>query len=142
MTKTVAGMRNAKLFGWIAGLTALACANATNTLAQSPPPPVILSQAAKELMVDRIEALGTLRANESVTVTAQVTEIITALKFEDGQRVEKGQVLAEMTRAEEQALLQEAEATRREAEEQLVRARPLANRGVSSAAGLSERRRD
>ena len=79
MTKTVAGMRNAKLFGWIAGLTALACANATNTLAQSPPPPVILSQAAKELMVDRIEALGTLRANESVTVTAQVTESITAL---------------------------------------------------------------
>ena len=142
MTKTVAGMRNAKLFGWIAGLTALACANATNTLAQSPPPPVILSQAAKELMVDRIEALGTLRANESVTVTAQVTEIITALKFEDGQRVEKGQVLAEMTSGEEMALLQEAEATRREAEEQLERARPLAKRGVSSAAVLSERRRD
>ncbi len=142
MIDTATGMRCAKLFGWIASLAALACANATSAFSQSSPPPVILSQAAKEEMVDRIEALGTLRANESVTVSAQVTEIITALKFEDGQRVDKGQVLAEMTSAEERALLQEAEATRREAEEQLKRAKPLARRGVSSAAVLSERRRD
>ena len=92
--------------------------------------------------VDRVEALGTLRANEQVTVTAQVTEIITELKFEDGQRVSKGDALALMTNSEETAQLREAEATAREAGEQLERTEPLASRGVSSEALLSERRRD
>lgn len=108
---------------------------------QAQPTPVILSKAALETIFDKIEALGTLRANESVDVTAQVTEIITAVRFEDGQRVKKGDVLAEMTSAEEAALLKEAEATMREAKEQLDRARPLAQQGVSSEATLSERRR-
>jgi membrane fusion protein (multidrug efflux system) len=108
---------------------------------KAPPTPVILSKAAIETIFDKIEALGTLRANESVDVTAQVTEIITAIRFEDGQRVKKGDVLAEMTSAEEAALLKEAEATMREAKEQLDRARPLAQQGVSSEATLSERRR-
>ncbi len=131
-----------RLFGWFGGLALVAGFTAAAAFAQSPATPVILSQATEEEMVDRIEALGTLRANESVTITAQVTEIITSLKFEDGERVTKGQVLAEMTSAEETALLQEAEATLREADEQLKRARPLAKRGVSSAAVLSERLRD
>lgn len=110
--------------------------------AQAGPSPVILSEAVSKQLVDRVEALGTLRANESVTVTAQVTETITALHFEDGQEVKKGQVLAEMTSAEELAQLQEAEATVREAKDQLDRVSPLAERGVSSEAVLSERRRD
>jgi len=114
---------------------------ATPALAQRPPSPVILAAAEQVTLVDRIEALGTLRANESVAVTAQVTEIITGLNFEDGQRVSTGHILAEMTSAEEAAQLREAEATVREAKEQLDRAAPLAERGVSSEALLSERRR-
>lgn len=110
--------------------------------AQRSPPQVIIAEAVKTEMVDRVEALGTLRANEQVTVTAQVTETITRLLFEDGQRVEKGQTLAVMTSAEEVAQLEEAEATVREAKEQLERAKPLAKRGVSSEALLSERRRN
>jgi membrane fusion protein (multidrug efflux system) len=110
--------------------------------AQGGPQPVIVAQAVQEEIVDRLEALGTLRANEQVTITAQVTEIITELKFEDGQRVAKGDTLAVMTSAEETAQLQEAEATVREAADQLERTKPLAKRGVSSDALLSERRRD
>lgn len=111
-------------------------------LAQLGPQPVILAEAVQEEMIDRVEALGTLRANEQVTVTAKVTEIITDLKFEDGERVKKGQVLAVMTSAEEAAQLREAEATAREARDQYERAKPLAKRGVSSEALLSERQRD
>lgn len=110
--------------------------------AQGGPQPVILAKAKKSEVVDRVEALGTLRANEQVTVTAQVTEIITEIRFEDGQDVKKGDTLALMTSNEEAANLQEAEATVREAREQLERAKPLAKRGVSSEAVLSERRRN
>jgi len=106
------------------------------------PPPVFVGTVERMELVDRVEALGTLRANESVALTTQVTEIVTELKFEDGQRVNAGDILAEMTNAEEQAQLDEATATVREAELALERARPLARRGASSQAVLNERNRD
>ncbi len=108
----------------------------------APPVPVFVSPVESRPLVDRVEALGTLRANESVEVTARVTETITRLHFEDGQRVGEGDVLAEMTSAEERAQLEEAKAMLVEAEAQLERAKPLAARGVSSDALLAERRRD
>lgn len=103
---------------------------------------VFISPVETRTMVDRVEALGTLRANESVEVTARVTETITRLHFEDGQRVEEGDILAEMTSAEERAQLDEAKAMLVEAEAQLDRAKPLAARGISSDAVLAERQRD
>lgn len=108
----------------------------------APPTPVFIGPVETRTLVDRVEALGTLRANESVEVTARVTETITRLHFEDGQRVQDGDVLAEMTNAEERAQLEEAKAMLVEAESQLERAKPLAKRGVSSDAVLSERQRN
>ncbi|MCB1799573.1 MAG: efflux RND transporter periplasmic adaptor subunit, partial [Gammaproteobacteria bacterium] len=46
--------------------------------------PVIVVPALMMDFEDRIEALGTLRANESVALTATVTETISALHFDDG----------------------------------------------------------
>ena len=106
------------------------------------PPGVIVQRAAHEQFVDRVEALGTLRAYDSVEVTAKVTETITKIHFKDSQRVEAGDLLAEMSSENERAELAEAEATMREAKAQLDRAKPLAQRGVSSEATLAERQRD
>ena len=72
--------------------------------------PVIVSDVRAMAFEDRVEALGTLRANESVDITASVTESVRALYFDDGERVEAGQLLVEMTNAEEQARLKEARA--------------------------------
>ena len=55
--------------------------------------PVIIKEVKTDRFVDRVEALGTLRANESVELTATVSEIVTAIHFEDGQRVETGKIL-------------------------------------------------
>lgn len=104
--------------------------------------PVFVAEAKRQVIEDRIEALGTLRANESITVTSQVTEVITKIHFDDGQRVATGDVLAEMTSDEEIAQLKEAEANVVEAEQQLQRVSPLAKRGISSGSALSERQRN
>jgi len=69
----------------------------------------------------RVEAVGTLYGDESVTLTAKVTEQVSAVYFEGGEIVESGQVLAELIDAEQTALLAEAEANLREAEVQLER---------------------
>lgn len=91
---------------------------------------------------DRVEAIGTLRANESVALTAVVADKITAIKFEDGDRVEKGQVLVEMTTAEETALVQEARSTLEEAKAQFERSKSLTDRRLTPETVFDQRRRD
>jgi membrane fusion protein (multidrug efflux system) len=106
------------------------------------PTTVIVSEARIADFVDRVEALGTLRANESVEITSSVTETVSAVHFDDGDRVAAGQVLVEMTSAEENALLEEARATREEALIQYDRVKSLANQGTAARSLLDERRRE
>ena len=84
---------------------------------------------------DRLEALGTLRARESVVLTASVTETVTRIHFDDGDRVNAGQVLVKMTSAEEHAQLEEAKS-------QYERIKPLAAEGTAAKSLLDERQRE
>lgn len=62
-------------------------------------PTLVVAQTAmiREIL-EEIEALGTAEANESVTITARVTDTISKVNFQDSQIVEKDQVLVELTR--------------------------------------------
>lgn len=115
---------------------------AASVSAQPPAPGVILSEARIAKVADRVEALGTLRANESVTITATVTETLSAIHFNDGQRVAAGDILVEMTSREQHARLEEAQARLAEAEQQFERVKSLEATGSASASLLDERRRD
>jgi len=79
---------------------------------------------------DVIEALGTAKANESVVLTAKVTETVERVNFSDGQHVEAGMVLVELSGRAEVANLEEARATLREAEQQYQRQKGLAEAGT------------
>jgi len=59
---------------------------------------------------EQVESIGTTVANESVIITAQVTDTVSKVRFDDGDYVQEGDVLVELTNEEETALLQEAEA--------------------------------
>jgi len=125
------------------GLGALLLVLAGSVQAQSkrPPPQVTVASVELTSFVDRVEALGTLQANEAVTITATVTERIVSLGFDDGDRVEAGHILAELQRSREQAQLAEAKAELAEAGQKLKRARDLRRRGVASAAELTDLQR-
>lgn len=105
------------------------------------PTPVIIARAYEDKFVDRAEAIGTLKANETITLASTVTETVTAVNFEDGQRVKKGDVLVEMTDSEEKALLDQQRAVVREAERQLNRTKDLMKTGAASGSVLDERQR-
>lgn len=114
------------------------------SMAQSPSPAVdVIVQSVKQRTLEnRIEALGTLRANESVRLTSNVTKTVTQLNFEDGQRVKKGQILVEMTSAEERALLAEAKFNADEAKKQMERVRSLVITNAASQSLLDQRLRE
>jgi membrane fusion protein (multidrug efflux system) len=125
--------------GWLGIIACLIPGLATSA---APALPVIVSPVVELPFEDRIEALGTVRANESVALTASVTETVSALHFDDGDRVEAGQLLVEMTNAEEHAQLTEARALADEAKRQYRRVQSLATQGTASKSLLDERERE
>ncbi|WP_163832843.1 efflux RND transporter periplasmic adaptor subunit [Spartinivicinus ruber] len=111
-----------------------------STHANSAPIPVFTKPVHLEPFVEKIEALGTLRANEAVTLSSTVTETITAIHFNDNQRVKAGNVLVEMTNAEEHAQLEEARSTLEEAKRQYERVQSLVRSNLASKSLLDQRR--
>lgn len=106
------------------------------------PTAVIVEPVGRQRIADTLEALGTLQANESVRLTATVSDTIMRINFEDGQTVEAGDVLVQLTDAEEAALLAEAESQAEEAQRQYERIQRLKAQNNASESLLDERRRE
>lgn len=103
---------------------------------------VIVQKVAASKIQTPIEAIGNLRANESIVLTANVSKKITHINFNDGQRVEQGHILVEMTSHEERALLTEARVNAEEAKKQWERVDSLVKSGAASQALLDQRLRE
>lgn len=107
--------------------------------ATAPPPvPVAVATVTRLPFVDNLTAVGTALANEAVTITASVTEKVTAIRFQEGARVEAGDILLELTREEEDARLRELTARLNEAKRQQDRIEELVRRGNASDARRDE----
>lgn len=87
---------------------------------------------------DVVEALGTARAAESVTLTSKATDIISRVAFESGDVVAADQVLVEFAAAEESADLREVREAFAETEREYARFKDLAERGVASKQRIDE----
>lgn len=98
----------------------------------APPQAVTTMTLATQPWNDEIEALGTAHANESVTLTAKITETVRKVNFRDGQAVEAGDVLVELTSGQQVAALAEAQATARDADTQFRRYSDLVGQGTVS----------
>lgn len=124
------------LSGLITGF--ITCLLINPALAQRAPTPVFVYEVTQQPFVNEIEALGTLKANQNVILTSTVTEYISDIHFEDGQRVKKGQLLVEMDAAEELALKLEEQARSAEAKRQVDRLTQLSARNATSQSSLDE----
>jgi membrane fusion protein (multidrug efflux system) len=86
---------------------------------------VVTAVVTRKPLGTEIEAVGTARANESVDVTSKASNIVTAIRFEEGDLIKRGNVLVELDSAEARAALAEAEAALAESESQFRRSRDL-----------------
>lgn len=99
-------------------------------------PVVTATLVAKDKFVEAIEAIGTARAEESVNITAKSADSIGAINFTEGQAVEAGAILVEMTSTQQAADLLAARAELSEAEKAYQRAADLVAKGISAKASL------
>ena len=61
---------------------------------------IVTAPARRERIEVGIEAIGTANSNEAVNVTSKISNIVTAIHFHDGEKVQAGDVLVELDRAQ------------------------------------------
>jgi membrane fusion protein (multidrug efflux system) len=99
---------------------------------QMPPPIVEAESVAIGQVVRTVQAVGTLRANESITVSSEIAGRIERIGFDEGQRVEHGAALVQLEDSVYQAEVQEKAANRALAELAYKRAEQLLEKRAAS----------
>ena len=105
---------------------------------------VIVAPATRVSFPLTVEAIGTVRANESVEIRPQITESVRRIAFVEGEQVRAGEVLVELDDAEAVAAVAAAKASLVDAESQFQRGKELFRSELASASELEtlEARRD
>ena len=114
-------------------------------LAQAPkgPPPAMPVKAAAAKVspaFDEAGAVGTLRADEAVTIRPEVAGRIAEIRFAEGQSVARGALLVKLDQAELAAVVASSRAQMKLEEQKLERAEDLRQKGFISAQGLDDQK--
>jgi len=108
-----------------------------------PPPASVFAEPVRtQTFANRVEAIGTLEANERADLTLSASDRVTAVYFEDGERVKAGKTLVSLAQREQSALVEGAEAELAQANQELARLEPLTAQGAVSKAELDIARRN
>ena len=99
---------------------------------------VVVEAAGRKELGDHIEAIGTLYAKESVTITAKTQGIIRTIGFNDGQTVQKGEEIAAIDAGAEDAALNVELANLEQQRKELTRTEELASSQHVSKSKLDE----
>jgi membrane fusion protein (multidrug efflux system) len=96
------------------------------------PAPVEVGRVERASLADDAQAVGSLRARQSVVLRPEVSGRIATIGFEDGQRVRRGQTLVQLDDTLQRAQLQQAQAQASIARTTLARNRELLAQGFVS----------
>lgn len=104
------------------------------------PVPVTMVRLQPETFAERISAIGTVQARESVTVTAKVSELVEQVHFDSGDEVRAGAPLITLSDRQQQAALAEAQAAADEADRLYRRQSELAAQQLIARSQLDNQR--
>ena len=104
------------------------------------PIPVTTVRLQPETFAERISAIGTVKARESVTVTAKVSELVQQVHFDSGDEVRAGAPLITLSDQQQRAALNEAQATADEADRLFRRQSELAQQQLIARSQLDTQR--
>jgi membrane fusion protein (multidrug efflux system) len=100
------------------------------------PTPVVVADVIRAPFLDTLQAVGTAAANESIEITASVSDRVQSLTFREGELAQAGQILVQLDTREEEAELAEALANLDDQRRQFERLDALV---ATNSAALSQR---
>jgi membrane fusion protein (multidrug efflux system) len=124
----------------VVALLALAPAAAISQQKAPPPTPVKAVAAKLAPAVDEASAVGTLRADEAVTIRPEIAGRIAEFRFNEGQNVARGAVLLRLDQSELAAVLGSSRAQAVLDRQRLDRAEDMHRKGFIAQQALDEQR--
>ncbi len=117
-------------------------AQAGKDAAKGPPPAMPVKAAAARIApaVDEVGAVGTLRADEAVTIRPEIAGRVVEFRFSEGQAVARGAVLVKLDQAELAAVLASSTAQTQLDKQRLERSEDLFKKSFISQQALDEAR--
>jgi membrane fusion protein (multidrug efflux system) len=91
------------------------------------PTPVVTAAVRSAVLTPALSAVGTAQANEAVNITSKTSNIVSRVRFTDGQSVRQGEILVELDSAQARADLAVAQAVLTESTSQYQRSKELLN---------------
>jgi membrane fusion protein (multidrug efflux system) len=120
-------------------LTAGACAKQQQKGGFSMPPmPVEIAEVTQGRVADRFEAVGTIDASEAITVVAEIDGTIVGLPFQEGGRVERGGLLAQLDDVQLRAEVDRSEALLAQRQVTYDRTKTIVAQGAGAAQDLDD----
>jgi membrane fusion protein, multidrug efflux system len=133
-------MRIAPLLAFFA-CTALAQAPKDAAVKGGPPAMPVKAAAARIApAVDEVGAVGTLRADEAITVRPEIAGRVAEIRFSEGQSIARGAVLVKLDQAELAAVLASSRAQAQLDKQRLERSEDLFKKSFISQQALDESR--
>lgn len=108
---------------------------------KGPPAMPVKAVAARSApAVDEAGAVGTLRADEAITIRPEIAGRIAEIRFSEGQGVARGAVLVRLDQSELAAVVSSSRAQLKLEEQKMARAEDLQKKGFISTQGLDDQR--
>jgi membrane fusion protein (multidrug efflux system) len=105
---------------------------------QRPPTPVEAAPVAVGPVIDRFTTVGTLEADNSVTVTGEIDGIIVAVPFREGRRLAEGELIARLDDDQLKAEAQRARALRDQTKATWERVKTIVDQGAGAPQDLDD----
>ena len=102
------------------------------------PVPVVVAPVVSERFTDAFSALGSVRAREAVDIKSRISSVVTKIHFDEGQRVNEGDLLVELDDREIAAEVGMAQAAYDKVRTQYERSRTLREDAVVSESELDQ----
>src|SRR6266852_5262740 len=103
-----------------------------------PPEAITTIVAARDKWPVTLEAIGTVTAEQGVTVSADLPGIVASIQYKSGSAVQTGEVLARLDTKQEEAQLAAAQAQQHLSHVNLDRMQVLRKQGVAAQAELDQ----
>jgi membrane fusion protein (multidrug efflux system) len=105
---------------------------------EMPPTPVEAAEAISGPVVDRFEAVGTIDAENSITVTTEIVGTVVELPFREGARIEQGGLIARLDADQLEAEVARAEALLAQRQSIYDRITAVVERGAGTPQDLDD----
>jgi membrane fusion protein (multidrug efflux system) len=117
-------------------------AQAPKDAPKGPPPATQVKAVAAKISpaVDEVGAVGTLRADEAVTIRPEIAGRVVEIRFNEGQAVARGALLVRLDPSELAAVVASSRAQLKLEEQKLARSEDLQKKGFISQQGLDDQK--